>query len=159
MLRLVNAQRIPVCVSRLRTHINSMRAALDVSHSSVGVLLVSDQRIAMMNKRYRGVNGPTDVLSFPALEDRGIVGGQLEDLGDIIISVEYVRRTARLDRTTLAARMPVMVAHGLCHLLGHTHEDTEDSKQMRLQEQHALNAFMRAAAWTGPPLTPLTPLD
>lgn len=132
MLRIVNRQRIPIFFTRVKEHVTAMRAALGCEACGVGVLLVSDGEMAFLNKKYRGVDSATDVLSFPAAQEGGMMEGSREaaggigdgrrereqskeehdqrvelDLGDIVLAPAYIRRTARADGTSLGARLPV----------------------------------------------------
>jgi probable rRNA maturation factor len=80
----------------------------------VAVVLVSDSRIRTLNRRYRGKDAVTDVLSFPN-EDAG-------HIGDIVIAVGVARRQAREAGHGLQTELRVLALHGLLHLLGYDHE-------------------------------------
>ena len=83
------------------------------------VCLLSDQAIRRFNRQYRGVDRPTDVLSFPA---EGPKNGAPAYLGDILISVETARDNARRYGLRLEEEIQVLALHGLLHLLGYDHE-------------------------------------
>ena len=78
------------------------------------VAVTTDARVRALNRRYRGVNRPTDVLSFPAWEP-----GQL---GDIVIARGVAARQARDLGHPLTTELKVLALHGLLHLLGYDHE-------------------------------------
>ena len=106
-------------------------AALEHSRSELSVALVDDARIAELNAAWRGVEGPTDVLSFslvdgPHAERRGRL------IGDVVIGVETAARQARRARRTLDDEVARLLIHGTLHLLGHDHE-RDDGAMMRLQ--------------------------
>ena len=84
------------------------------TQGEVSVLFVTDLEIKALNKKWRGKNKPTDVLSFPA-ELEGI-------LGDIVISVERAQAQAREWDHDLTEEISVLFVHGLMHLMGHDHE-------------------------------------
>jgi probable rRNA maturation factor len=86
----------------------------------VVLCLVSDRRMREYNRRFRGVDSPTDVLSFPG-EGAEDPEGRIH-LGDILISVTAADRQARRARHTLAREMKILALHGYLHLLGYDHE-------------------------------------
>lgn len=104
------------------------------------MLLTDDKGIAELNKQYRGVDGPTDVLSFSQtegeVEDPG--GGAPMALGDIVISVETALRQARERGAGLDDEMDVLLAHGLLHLLGWDHADPEGERRMFARQERLL---------------------
>ena len=83
------------------------------------VCLLSNEAIRRFNRQFRGVDRPTDVLSFPAQEPKN--GGPAY-LGDILISVETARDNARRYALRLEEEIQVLALHGLLHLLGYDHE-------------------------------------
>ena len=81
------------------------------------IAILPDTKVKALNKRFRGINKPTDVLSFPAGGDcRG------EILGDIVISRGIARKQAKSLGHSLAVEFRVLALHGLLHLLGYDHE-------------------------------------
>jgi probable rRNA maturation factor len=70
--------------------------------------------VRVLNRRYRGKNKPTDVLSFPA-DERGY-------LGDVVISRGIARKQAKMMGHSLRTELRVLALHGLLHLLGYDHE-------------------------------------
>jgi probable rRNA maturation factor len=103
----------------------------------VSVLLTSDAGQRTLNRRFRGKNKPTDVLSFPA--DQTAPGGA-KIAGDLSISVPTARRQAEQQRHSLSTEIKVLILHGVLHLAGYDHET--DSGQMARREQ-TLRAQMR----------------
>jgi probable rRNA maturation factor len=82
------------------------------------------------NRRFRGQDQPTDVLSFPAHEPAAPLGER--HLGDIVISVPTAADQARKARHCLERELKILALHGYLHLLGYDHE-TDDGTMMRLQ--------------------------
>lgn len=107
------------------------------------VMLVGDRAMRALNRRWRGKDQTTDVLSFSQLEGEG--GGlHPEVLGDVVVSVPTARRQAREGRCCLAAELDRLVAHGLLHLLGYEHEgDPAGARAMRRREAALLRAWRR----------------
>jgi len=100
--------------------------------AGVAVVLVDDAAIQELNRQFRGVDGPTDVLSFPALEGDGFVwpkGAPLE-LGDVVISLETAERQARTMGHALQAELALLAIHGCLHLAGMDHDTPEDQQAM-----------------------------
>jgi len=96
----------------------------------LSVLLTDDAEIQQMNRDFRGVDKPTDVLSFPAGE--ALPGMEDADpyLGDIAISVPYAERQAAQAGHDLAGELQLLVIHGVLHLLGYDHDDPEEKAAM-----------------------------
>jgi probable rRNA maturation factor len=106
------------------------------SEVEVSVVFVDDMYIAALNREYRGLDSPTDVLSFP-MDDPGIPGDEPVSIGDIVISLETVERDA-FDSGGFLNYLALLVAHGLLHLLGYDHETDEDAEVMRRLEAQVL---------------------
>jgi probable rRNA maturation factor len=124
-----------VVLDRQRRRVNARRLGrvLEGAASSLGVggevalLLTGDRRIRRLNAQYRGMDTPTDVLSFPG------PGGEA-GLGDIVISVETAERNARALGRTLVRELDVLALHGFLHVLGYDHE-TDDGTMDRLERK------------------------
>ena len=101
----------------------------------VTVLLTSDAEIRRLNRRFRGKNKATDVLSFPAAE-----AVAAEVAGDLAISIPTARRQAAEQGNSLTTEIKVLMLHGILHLAGYDHE--ADSGQMARRER-ALRARLR----------------
>jgi probable rRNA maturation factor len=84
------------------------------ARGSLTVAVTTDARVRALNRRFRGVSKPTDVLSFPADEPG--------ELGDIVIARGVAVRQARDLGHSLSTELKVLALHGLLHLLGYDHE-------------------------------------
>ncbi len=118
-------ERIPYAPTLAR-FLSSAQAAVRL-RGQVTVLLTTDTAIRRLNRRFRGKNKATDVLSFPA--DQSISRGVA---GDLAISVPMALRQAREHGHRLATEIKVLILHGLLHLTGLDHET--DSGQMARRE-------------------------
>lgn len=98
----------------------------------VAVLLTTDAALRDLNRRFRGKNKPTDVLSFPAETFPGARPAE-RVVGDVAISVETARRQSFEQGHALSTEVKVLILHGLVHLAGYDHE-TDDGEMAR-QEQ------------------------
>jgi probable rRNA maturation factor len=90
------------------------RVAPARARGALTVAVVPDRRIHALNREFRGVDAPTDVLSFPA-DERGT-------LGDVVIARGVARRQAHGAGHDFETELRVLALHGLLHLLGHDHE-------------------------------------
>lgn len=107
-------------------------AVRTLTHETVAgdltILLSDDTQVRELNRQYLGIDGPTDVLSFPAGEadpDSGVTY-----LGDVIISVQQAGAQARAAGHGLEAEVQLLVVHGVLHLLGHDHAQPEARRRM-----------------------------
>ena len=90
-----------------------------------------------LNARYRGKNGPTNVLSFPG-EAPGAAGDEPLPFGDVVICAEVVEREAREQGKEPEAHWAHMVVHGVLHLQGYDHENLRDATIMEARERALL---------------------
>ena len=95
---------------------------------TVTVLLTSSAEMKSLNRRFRGKDKPTDVLSFPAEP-----GAQKQFAGDIAISAEIASQNARALGHSPADEVKILVLHGVLHLRGYDHEC--DNRQMARREK------------------------
>lgn len=109
-------RRVPVRVVR-ETAVRVLKAAR-IRHAQVSILLTRDAEIRTLNRRYRGLDSPTDVLSFPSEEN----APRESHLGDVVVSVESAARYARKAGWRLRQEIQFLVIHGILHLLGQDHE-------------------------------------
>lgn len=104
------------------------------------MVFVSDGRMRDLNNRYRQIDRPTDVLSFPAM-DGETAFPEDRSLGDVIISVETAWRQAEEAGHPLEAELDRLLVHGLLHLLGHDHQTAAERKQMQSRERRLLKSL------------------
>jgi probable rRNA maturation factor len=122
-----------------------LRAEQVAGPAEVGVLVADDARLHELNRAYRGVDAPTDVLSFA---DDGPATAFVPQpdapryLGDIAISLERVLAQAAEYGHSPARELAYLAAHGALHLLGYDHErGPEDAAAMRAREEAAMAAL------------------
>ena len=106
-------------------------------------MLTDDKFISSLNNKYRGIDKPTDVLSFSLLEgaDKSPEVESEKLLGDIIISVETAKRQADALNHSIEKELTILLIHGLLHLTGYDHEKDQDYKIMREKENKILTTF------------------
>lgn len=111
----------------------------------VSITLTIPDEIQKINKKYRNIDKPTDVLSFPMFEKEEIQelikeNYQVDDvLGDIIISIPRVKEQAIEYGHSFERELSYMCVHGFYHLMGYDHIRDEDKKKMRAKEDEVLN--------------------
>jgi len=115
--------------------------------TALTLLLTDDDTLHQLNRDYRQVDAPTDVLSFPLEGDSP--GQTASYLGDIAISVPYAARQAHAEGHSLLAELQLLTVHGVLHLLGHDHLEPDEKAEMWLAQAEILQAL--GAEITGPP--------
>jgi probable rRNA maturation factor len=158
---IVNRQRrVRVPIQTLNEFLHEVCEILKQPDEALTVCLVSDGEIARWNHAYRGKNGPTDVLSFPANGSEKKQGKKRssrrkkserstrrmtqavtgEDyLGDIAIAPAVARRNASRLGRSFNDEMRILILHGILHLMGYDHET--DTGQMDRREQRLRRAL------------------
>lgn len=113
----------------------------------VNLCLGDDEQVHKLNREFRGVDKPTNVLSFAnmdgdefweAIEEEG--GNEVE-LGDMILAFETLRREAEIKGISVYAHYCHLLVHGFLHLLGFDHQDDEDADEMEAVETEILALF------------------
>ena len=121
----------------------AIRLSNGSEEAEVSLTLVDDARIHELNRDYRGVDRPTDVLSFALQEETEeepeILDYEDDLLGDIIISVQRARVQAAEFGHTFERELVYLAVHGTLHLLGYDHMEEEDKNQMRQQEEAVMS--------------------
>jgi probable rRNA maturation factor len=101
------------------------------------VVLADDAQIRDLNRAYRGIDEPTDVLSFPAAEKDPDTGRDY--LGDVIICLPQAKAQAAAAGHSLEVEVQVLVIHGVLHLLGHDHAGPVEKERMWAAQAAALD--------------------
>lgn len=137
-----------VDVADLTAVIAAALAAEQHTRDGVTLVVTSDEAVAELNLNYRGVEGPTDVLSFPAQEPApGFVSApEISDyLGDIVIALPYTQRQAAELGRALADELRLLAVHGTLHLLGYDHGTPAEETVMWAQQDAILSQHAQAA--------------
>jgi probable rRNA maturation factor len=112
----------------------------DVAEAELAVMLTDDSGIRTLNSNWRGIDKPTNVLSFPALQPAGARGQDDAPrmLGDIAIAYETMRREADDEQKPFDHHLSHLAVHGFLHLIGYDHENDDDAEAMETLEQEIL---------------------
>lgn len=111
----------------------------------IQVQLVSDAAMAKLNKKYRGMSGATDVLSF-AYGESGAPVFAHEPVGEVYIALGTAARQGRLYGQTLSEELCTLTVHGVLHVMGYDHEKDTDAGKMRRAEAKVLKKTGTAAS-------------
>jgi probable rRNA maturation factor len=126
------------------------RAAVEAALASTGsrgtncdvaVLFTDDDEIAAINAEWRGLNKPTNVLSFPTPADLPIPQGEARPLGDIVLAHGVIASEAGEQGKTLRDHTVHLIVHGTLHLLGFDHETNDDALEMEALETSILKGL------------------
>lgn len=123
------ARAVPSSAS-IRRRVEAMLDELQCPNSTLSILLTDDVEIRKLNRDYRGIDRPTDVLSFSLLEGEGARFAH-GALGDVVVSIPTTKRQARAAKRPLLHELTMLLAHGLLHLLGWDHRTAEEDRRMR----------------------------
>ena len=130
-------------IDDLRAHMRYLTDALALPAVEISLVLGDDALLATLNEEYRGKAGPTNVLSFPALDmtpqdmDRLMPGALL---GDVVMSFDTLAREAQAGEKSLTAHALHLLTHGVLHLLGHDHMHEAQAREMETLETALLTA-------------------
>ena len=102
------------------------------TQAQVCILFADDEAIQKLNQQWRGMNKPTNVLSFPSLSP--VIDGEAVMLGDIILAFETIEREAKEEQKPLIHHIQHLVVHGFLHLLGYDHETDDEAQEMEAAE-------------------------
>ena len=105
----------------------------------ISILLMDDNQIRALNRKYLHRNRPTDVISFSQIEGEfNHINAKL--LGDVVISVETARRQSGEVSSTLQDEITFLLVHGILHLLGYDHEGSaKKGREMEVKEKELLS--------------------
>jgi probable rRNA maturation factor len=125
--------RIRVDLPALRRWLSACLRRLRHARAGVSVLLADDATLRRLNRRYRGVDRATDILSFGMREHRrpgDPLPPRSDLLGDLVVSLSTVRRQAAAAGRSFGTELREILAHGLLHLLGYDHDRPAAARRM-----------------------------
>lgn len=115
--------------------------AKKVKMCNISVLLTNDVEITKLNNKFRNVNNPTNVLSFPQFESNVKNVKKYNYLGDLAMSYETICKEAELYQIPFNHRVAHLFVHGVLHLLGMDHIKKAEQAEMENTEIHILEKF------------------
>lgn len=136
-----NSQSLPLDEGLWRERLETLMRLEGLPEAAqVSVSFVDDATIHELNREHRGIDRPTDVLSFPQYEpDEVFPEGMPVVLGDLVVSIETARRQAAEYGHDEEREIAFLLVHGFLHLLGYDHETPEEEAEMRQQQRILLD--------------------
>ena len=114
--------------------------------SEISISFVDQDEIKELNNKYRGINRPTDVLSFPLdnwkYDNRPVISDYPVVLGDVIICVDIAREQAQSYGHSYKRELGFLLVHGLLHLAGYDHTLPEEEERMRNAQREILGGLL-----------------
>lgn len=141
----------------------ALAAADPAGERGASVVIAGDDTLLDLNRRFRGLDEVTDVLSFGergAAPEEGSalpggdappaefppVPGEASSLGEVVLSYPYAARQAASRKIPVEREVALLVVHGVLHLLGHDHAEPDEEAAMREAEREAMAALFPSAA-------------
>ncbi|MCA9770189.1 rRNA maturation RNase YbeY [Candidatus Dependentiae bacterium] len=145
MILIRNTQKkININQKKLQQDAQKILDILGYNDFDLGIWLTTNTTIKKYNHNYRNKDKPTDILSFPYHSDLkagdkiSATTDEDRNLGDIIISPEYVKKDSPRWGHSFEQHMQMLLVHGICHLLGYDHIKDQDYAVMKKQENFLL---------------------
>lgn len=113
-----------------------------IKKASCSIIIVDNDYIHKLNKEYRGINRPTDVISFALEDDKTmVIPDEIRLLGDIYISIDKAKEQAKEYGHSLERELCFLAVHGIYHLLGYDHEKEEAAEIMFKKQEEVLMEY------------------
>jgi len=132
---------------KIRGKLERVLKDLDCHDRELSILFTDDSRIAQLNFRYLGREGPTNVLAFPMADlnvpDKQTPAVESVMLGDVVISIDTALSEADEFGETIEHTIDRLLIHGVLHLMGYDHEESEAEAFLMEKEEKRLMRLMR----------------
>ena len=125
----------------VRKFIDFALTKLDLKNVMFNVIIIDNEQIHRINKEYRGIDRPTDVISFALEDDETFIKTDKRILGDIYISIDKARQQAEEYGHKLLRELCFLTIHGILHLLGYDHMTKEDEEVMFGLQERILSEY------------------
>ena len=139
-------RRVTIDQARVDRLARAILSDVGETAAELGILFVGDQRMRGLNRRYRGEDRTTDVLSFAMRDAPTSHASRLtpRPLGDVVIAVPTAARQAKQGQRSLDEELAVLLVHGILHLCGYDHERSEkEARRMHRRERMILRSIAR----------------
>ncbi|MBQ9318828.1 MAG: rRNA maturation RNase YbeY [Bacilli bacterium] len=138
-VEIINETNEKIDIDDLKKTIEYALSYEKVSNGIMNVIIINNEKIHQINKEYRGIDRPTDVISFALEDDKTFVNTDFRVLGDIYISIDKVYEQADAYGHSFRRELSFLTVHGILHLLGYDHMREEDEKVMFGKQDKILN--------------------
>ncbi|MGA2566063.1 MAG: rRNA maturation RNase YbeY [Pseudolabrys sp.] len=118
----------PAAEQTVRDAIAAAAATLSTADNEVSILLTDDKAIRLLNREWRGIDKPTNVLSFPAAATKASV--RMPMFGDIVIAYETLKRECDDEGRNFLHHLTHLTVHGFLHLIGYDHQIDTQAEEM-----------------------------
>lgn len=109
----------------------------------ISVTFVRSRTIHTINRDYRGIDRPTDVISFAINDSPDLIDTGERDLGDLFINIDYAKRQAKEYGHSYRREMGFLFTHGLLHCLGYDHMTKEEEEEMFALQKEILDPLVK----------------
>lgn len=142
MFYIENSTAEEIDIARVECYLNKVLEHFNESRD-FSLHFITDEEIKTLNEEYRGISAPTDILTFRLADgDEFPMMEEAEELGDIFISLDSMRRNAREFGASEDEELLRLLIHGVMHLIGYDHESNDfDKEPMLIEQEEALRAI------------------
>jgi probable rRNA maturation factor len=130
-------RKAPKAGTVIKRAIQAAAEAASTPRAELAIVLSDDSAVRALNRRWRGQNAPTDVLSFPAAAP-GKRRSASPYIGDIVIAYQTTAREAVAEGKPFEHHLAHLAVHGFLHLLGYDHDNDRDAQEMERLESRVL---------------------
>jgi probable rRNA maturation factor len=142
MVDVLNQDAFQVNEDRLRQAAETVLSQYEAAaQSGLTIVIDDDEAVRDLNRQFRHIDAPTDVLSFPADAPPVIIEDEAPYLGDLVIAFPYASAQAERENHPLDDSLSLLVVHGTLHLLGYDHDTPERRAEMWAAQARALTAL------------------
>jgi probable rRNA maturation factor len=138
-IEVVNETNEIVDLDNLKNIVNYTLKKEEIDNGLINIIIIDNERIHKINKEYRGIDRPTDVISFALEDDKTFIELDERILGDIYISIDKVHEQALNYGHSEKREISFLTVHGVLHLLGYDHMAPEEEKIMFSKQEEILN--------------------
>ena len=141
MFEIINEKEEILELKKVEEFIKFVIEKESLQNCSFSIIITDNTFIHKINKEYRNVDRPTDVISFALEDNKDFISGDIRLLGDIYISIDKAKEQAIEYGHSLLRELSFLSIHGLLHLLGYDHMKKEDEEVMFKKQEDLLNEF------------------
>lgn len=142
MFEIVNESGLPIKeIDVLYDFIDYLVLKENLDNAIFNIIFINNNKIQEINKQYRHIDAPTDVISFALEDTEDGYKSEFRVLGDIYISLDKAKEQAQYYNHSLKREICFLAVHGLLHLLGYDHQTKEEEQIMFQKQEDYLNDF------------------
>ncbi len=134
----IRNEQADIDISFIREAVNKLLNVLHLSEFELSILIVDNETITALNKKYLNKNIPTDVLAFSMQEGKESFRSEAKILGDVVISFEMARLRSKELEIDIKKEIILYLVHGVLHLLGYKDDDVSSRKEMERRQEELL---------------------